>query len=234
MTDHLMPMTTWNARQVRMGLKTQTRRVVKLPQVPTRRGAWEPTTIGGPGGGRLASGEEIPEAAALWHTQTGQTVACHYGQGDRLVIKEALIRGRDGLARYADDEPVLVDGRPVPWVSPVTGRPYQRSSLSSRFCPREWARTVCEVTAPGRVERVQDIRECDASAEGVHPPIFSYADRFLAEHQGSRALCEFRVLWDEINDSRGFGWEANPWVWVIQFKFLAGRQPFDNPPAAGL
>ncbi len=28
----------------------------------------------------------------------------------------------------------------------------------------------------------------------------------------------FEILWDSINLERGFGWESNPWVWVITFR----------------
>ncbi len=50
------------------------------------------------------------------------------------------------------------------------------------------------------VERVQDISEENAIAEGV------------------QNVDEFKKIWDSINLSRGFGWRVNPWVWVIEFK----------------
>lgn len=33
-----------------------------------------------------------------------------------------------------------------------------------------------------------------------------------------RAL--FRGLWDSINKERGYGWDANPWVWVVEFRVI--------------
>ena len=35
---------------------------------------------------------------------------------------------------------------------------------------------------------------------------------------GRGPTAAFRVLWDSINAKRGFGWDVNPWVWVIEFK----------------
>lgn len=30
----------------------------------------------------------------------------------------------------------------------------------------------------------------------------------------------FAELWDKINKKRGFGWDSNPWVWVVQFQIV--------------
>lgn len=32
------------------------------------------------------------------------------------------------------------------------------------------------------------------------------------------AVDVFAMLWDNINAKRGFGWDANPWVWVVEFR----------------
>ncbi len=60
-----------------------------------------------------------------------------------------------------------------------------------------------------RVEQVQDISEADALAEGVK------RDEWLGDPVG-----EFAALWESINGPRGFGWDANPWVWVVEFELL--------------
>ncbi len=74
--------------------------------------------------------------------------------------------------------------------------------------PREFSRITLNVTNI-RVERLQDISEGDARAEGVE---FPDADETLT----NRDL--FWCLWDSINGKRGCGWDVNPWVWVVEFE----------------
>jgi hypothetical protein len=69
--------------------------------------------------------------------------------------------------------------------------------------PKEAARIFLKVTGV-RLERLQEIRYPDVYAEGIN------------EEYGS--LTDFVELWDSISDKRGFGWESNPWVWVIEFE----------------
>ena len=60
-----------------------------------------------------------------------------------------------------------------------------------------------------RVERLQDIDEAAVIAEGVWPEGWAYGD--------GKPQKKFAVQWDATNAKRGFGWDANPWVWVIDF-----------------
>lgn len=77
--------------------------------------------------------------------------------------------------------------------------------------PKASARIFLKVTDV-RVERLQDITEEDARAEGVIP---IYGNEFASE---KRHYPAFARLWDSLNAKRGFGWDTNPWVWVIQFE----------------
>ena len=63
-----------------------------------------------------------------------------------------------------------------------------------------------------RVERVQDISENDAWAEGV-------GDGQLGRFDISGRVL-FKSLWNSINEKRGYGWDANPWVWVVEFEIV--------------
>jgi hypothetical protein len=73
--------------------------------------------------------------------------------------------------------------------------------------PRWASRITLEITNV-RVERVQDISDQDAIAEGIE-------DIGAGDLRGMYA-----VLWSSINDKRGFGWASNPWVWIIEFKVV--------------
>ena len=75
--------------------------------------------------------------------------------------------------------------------------------------PKEAARLFVKVTDV-RVERIQDIKEEAVWAEGFKD-IFD-DDVFTA------AGLNFKKIWDEIYKSKGYSWESNPYVWVIEFE----------------
>lgn len=78
----------------------------------------------------------------------------------------------------------------------------------SIFMPR-WASRIALHILDVRVQRLQDIDDADACREGVdltNTSIPGYAKE------------RFRRLWNSINEDRGLGWDANPWVWVITFE----------------
>lgn len=66
-----------------------------------------------------------------------------------------------------------------------------------------WANRMTLELTDIRCERLQEIREIDARAEGA--PIV-----------GGTALGAFRELWKEINGPRS--WDADPWVWALEFE----------------
>lgn len=87
----------------------------------------------------------------------------------------------------------------------------------SIFMPREASRLTLEVTGV-RVQRVQEISEADAKAEGVAFDADGWIDYLMPATQCCRnARDSFRTLWDSINEKRGFGWAADPWIVAITF-----------------
>ena len=224
MKERQIPFNGPMVRAVLDGSKTQTRRVVKLPhQNPL--GSWESFDWGGPNGGRTAQGETVPSQQVIAHTRTGEIISCPHGQpGDRLWVRETWYcddyRVQDGpyllppcetaeemrevgtLVYCADDAAPYEQDQPV-W------RP-------STNMPRWVSRITLEITAV-RVERLQDISETDAIAEGL-----MYDSNHMGhwsgtgEHWFMGARDAYRNLWKSIN---GLGsWDANPWVWVVEFK----------------
>jgi hypothetical protein len=86
--------------------------------------------------------------------------------------------------------------------------------------PREAARIFLRATNV-RVERLQEITEEDAIAEGVGDP-YDYQSPEYYDQPHMRGLeinkSAFAGLWDSLNEKRGYGWRTNPWIWVIEFE----------------
>jgi hypothetical protein len=80
-----------------------------------------------------------------------------------------------------------------------------------------WASRITLEVASVRVERVQEIRCSGLLAEGV-----CLSDDAIAYLRGGMmtdgAVEAFADRWDAINAKRGYGWDANPWVWVYEFR----------------
>jgi hypothetical protein len=93
----------------------------------------------------------------------------------------------------------------------------------SIFMPRALSRITLDVLSV-RAERLLDITEEDAKAEGARPFFETFAcfERDQRITTGERASdaehrAGFAVLWDEINGDRAL-WISNPWVWVVGFR----------------
>jgi len=158
-------------------------------------------------------------------------INCPYGTvRDRLYIKEDY--------KYSiQNGDILVDYRDKYNESGI--RLFHISNLDQKTRDRLWAgkqnvwkskllmfkfmaRRFDEITNI-RVERVQDISEADAKAEGVYKyrdencyKIYTTTTSFGA----SSPVFSFQSLWDSINKDRGYSWESNPWVWIIEFKAI--------------
>lgn len=202
-------------RAILDGTKTQTRRIVKLPhQNPL--GQWEPTTIGGPNGGRTAAGVTIHEQGAIWHTRTGDVLLCQYGQPhDRLWVRETWL----GWWNTADGSLSHVAAFKADGYELERGERW----MPSIHMPRKASRILLEVTGV-RVERLQDISEADAIAEGIersveYPTLWKRGP--LHGDQNTMKVTNFpklayRSIWEQINGHES--WAANPWVWVVEFR----------------
>jgi hypothetical protein len=186
-------------RAILAGTKTQTRRVVK-PDGKYRLGMVCPAD-GGPS-------------------------RCPYGApGDRLWVRETF-------------QPLLADGFDHDECDWKTGRGYRCSYVATAgrievidrddnitdrckpgiHMPRWASRITLEVTGV-RVERLQDISEADARAEGVSFVADGCARFGVGGAPDSWCDCPvtaYCALWESINGKDS--WAANPWVWVVEFK----------------
>lgn len=185
--------------------KTQTRRIVK-PQPIKQHHI-----------GYLSRGAGVWKAGYYVLTHYASTVsgplACPYGQpGDRLWVRETHALRLDVNVKsdpekakqyclYRADEA----GNPA---DEMNWHDYGGKWRSPIFMPREVSRITLEVVSV-RVERLQEISEADARTEGVCE---SHLD------DGVSARPSFGRGWDSINARRGFGWNKNPWVFVVEFR----------------
>lgn len=209
-------------RAILAGEKTQTRRVVK-PQ-PARV-----VEVGG---------------AYFSDDHSSARIHCPYGQpGDRLWVRETWQTGMgaDGpqITYKATPDYFPIDA----WDGPDEGIGpsfnYDKcpgatwhTNLSdliagaegnwrpSIFMPRWASRITLEITGV-RVERLQNISEADARAEGAKSMDIVTGRQTLDPNsrQGSY-IAHYRAIWDSIN-AKTAPWASNPWVWVIEFKRAA-------------
>jgi hypothetical protein len=182
------------------GSKTQTRRMVKdLPSWPITeicqcRDKWMPN-------GPASSG--VGMAAGHWRL-------CPYGQpGDRLWVRETHSPMGDTQSPSSC------------WYRADREYPQVRKWIPSIHMRRQYSRILLEVVSV-RVERLNDCSAADAIAEGIrridegferwHP------DPADTEHTGTTKdpVLSYRGLWESINGAGS--WDANPWVWVVEFK----------------
>jgi hypothetical protein len=206
---------------IRDGRKTQTRRVVMPQPEVSDAGNLTGEWLSRPLGGLL-----LPKPQDI-------VIHCPYGQeGDRLSVRETFFAyGRwgarysakkghdewhfvdmtiecDRAYRYAADDPDVPLAGDRAGVLPGW---WKRPAI---FMPRTASRITLEVTSV-RVERLQEISEADAIAEGVGLPMYE------ADESGPTYACAYRHLWDRLNAARGFGWDASPWVWCISFRRIS-------------
>lgn len=183
-------------RSILAGRKTQTRRIVKPLHMAT------------------VDAEQFPILAM-----------CPCGSpGDRLWVRETCRAediGDEGLCgvRY------VADGQFMPiantreasdrWVQLYWYRDMEGATVPPIHMPRWASRITLEITDV-RVERLQDISEADAVAEGCKPIRPELVQDGLIARPGRSAVEEFRLVWEQIHG--GGSWDANPFVWVVTFR----------------
>jgi len=210
-------------RAILDGRKTMTRRAAPIDSLDIRAIsddciAWS-VKFSKPIGGTIAS-----HSGGRFSQQQARSIIasqfCPYGApGDRLWVRETWAQNENQLSETrmdtsivyrADGEARALDnGSEKPW----------RHSI---HMPRWASRITLEITGV-RVERLQEISEADAEAEGIAahrkggwwweqpPPGIEGTNHFGAKS----ARDAYSALWESINGAGA--WAGNPWVWVIGF-----------------
>lgn len=187
-------------RALLAGAKTQTRRILKPEKVFHKLKPYTDSHFDERGNFRYRSGENStgmiglsdPNIAKQW---------CEYCSCDgeyanppgNLWVRETHLPKTSGTiyrADFSESEAAGLGGMYGGWKPSI-------------FCKRKDSRITLEIVGV-RVERLQDISESDALAEGI------------THHTMNDSRVEYQWLWESINGA--VSWESNPWVWVIEFK----------------
>jgi hypothetical protein len=205
MREKPIPFSTPMVKAILDGRKTMTRRAVKAPVL--YRVVAPPSLISQVG--------DVWEF--LWNGQMvggGFKIKPPYTVGDHLYVRETWqcikydsmdgdlnygVEFKDGTRKYFkfdDSERYHQFGKYV----------FKEGWRPSIFMPKEAARIWLEVTNV-RVERLQEITYDDCLREGM----WDYGTDV-------DTLAAFQELWQKLNAKRGYGWDVNPWVFVIEFK----------------
>ena len=220
-------------RAILGGSKSQTRRVIR----PQPNEAWETPPISVEDGRYVSNG-------------CVSDMKCPFGKpGDRLWVRETFGVHKPGsltkedLPLFEYEEPDSDGSEEDRTTAAIEGRMrigegydllyratknidpdfplYWRPSI---HMPR-WASRIALEVVSVRVERVGEISRSDAEHEGVEKEWDGTA-YWYKNYLGGRSMFKqnpvnsFGTLWDSINAKRGFGWDVNPYVWMIEFKVI--------------
>ncbi|AZF00355.1 Phage protein [Pseudomonas orientalis] len=204
-------------RAILEGRKTVTRRPVKVQPHIDASGNF---CVGNSNYGQDGYGKPVTK-----HFVNG---CCPFGKpGDRLWVRETIIdlRGTGVEHRPDPDGPLqryayAADCRPGSH-SDEARKDFGLKYKPSTHMPRAACRILLEISDV-RVERLQDISEDQAQAEGVR--LMRDGSDTWVSREGSGNLVTpwptakeaFSDLWNSINGPHA--WVANPWVWVVSFK----------------
>jgi hypothetical protein len=214
-------------------LKTQTRRTNGLEAINKNPDDWQfewaDYKLDKPW--RFTQISSINQFNLTNRTFTQEAIKCPYGSfGDVLWVRE------EHKITFSEDKSwVFVDFRNdsryqyrMKHLDPkLAQRLLNRKTIGkwqrARFLPKAFARVQLAITKI-RVQRLQDISELDAISEGVkknHHGFKKYTPH-IPSHFAVTGVCmstayaSFQTLWISIYGEES--WDANPWVWVIEFK----------------
>lgn len=187
-------------RAILNGVKTQTRRILK--------------------GSTEFRGPYNPAYIEAHRNSPGWASICPHGQpGDRLWVRETWGSADNWLHDCETNPPRCVAYRadkaarnfdPPYDVDTSDWGAWERMKWRPSIHMPRWASRITLEIVAIRVERLQDISETDARAEGYPGDIIDGINYAVG------AKNWFRSLWEQINGHDS--WAANPWVWVIEFK----------------
>ncbi len=150
--------------------------------------------------------------------------------GDELWVRETwsplsgLDPGHEGVV-FFDGAQKFKDGNYYPPQEKYGPGAFDHIKWKPSIHMHRWASRIQLVILGVRAERIQDITDEEILAEGIppkwgdgkwHSMRFPKLTKEIWNSKTSRQQWEY--CWNSINAERGFGWDVNPWVWVIHFR----------------
>jgi hypothetical protein len=243
MKERPLIFTAESVRNIIAGIKTHTRRVVKFKKCQSvlDHDQYKFVYPAAKSGFVFWTGSVANDMALFTKRVYEKGVACPYGvPGDRLWVKEPYIITPPGWSDSPNDYNIKDEhgeGRIITYCATAhpdviaCAKTYHLRVRPARYMPR-WASRLTLEIVDLRVERLQDISQADAKAEGAQawyrlgdgrreiPHGVEYSIENVAEADRDYVR-GYQHIWDCINAKRGHWWHTNPWVWVIQFKLAA-------------
>lgn len=204
-------------RAILEGRKCQTRRLLK-PQPPEKFCTGDVAAITNGSEWAIGISRIDPRGGQAWPADPKPGFTCRYGKpGDHLWVQEDYgykIRNVGGTpheqAAYRATDPDAVS------CYDCNGKEQPLLWQPAETMPREASRITLEITDV-RVERLQDISQEDAQAEGME--LTGWRPTYNDPDSGGDCMTpvdNFAELWESIYGPNS--WDANPWVWCISFK----------------
>jgi len=217
--------------------KTQTRRTKGLKAVNENPGAWECAVLQ-----EISEGDKNATYAVFVQPGNTEKVKCPYGApGDILWVRETWALSLKNEVTQSEKSGA------IPWYynpdkldivfkadskeethpdHPEWGKKRWKSSI---HMPKPACRLFLKIKNI-RVERLQDITEADAVAEGIEwlrEGMFWWRNYLKNPLPGtSYSIHSYQTLWQSINGPES--WAANPWVWVVEFEKCEKPESFNN------
>lgn len=210
-------------RAILDGRKTETRRAVKLKYSNTHHEMFTNKY-----GTRLIEIENDIEGVTFGRSEDGKTwrklrgyiePKAPYKSGDYLYVRETWLKTDcfgllDGYFYKANETPYSRELR----------EEYGFKWHPSIHMPKEAARIFLRVTNVW-VERLQDMPHDGPYKEGIHfygcPNGFTWKSNTNMQNCYLTPMSAMKALWDSTikkSEMDKYGWDANPWVWVIRFE----------------
>lgn len=211
MKEHPILFSAPMVRAIFNGSKSQTRRALRV-QPPE----WVKVWNGSDGAEHFFFDREEDDEGGRHWPDYAKGLPCPYGQpDDQLWVRETWAQNWNQLSDTRMDRSYVYradgaqraqdNGTDLPWKPSI-------------HMPRAASRITLEITGV-RVERLQDISEADAYAEGIEQTEFCEEAEHAQPATGALpGRYAYRALWESINGPGS--WGANPWVWVVEFRVV--------------